>query len=97
MNSKKGKTKSYGTEMSEDNLAYRLLKSAKLSHEHEQLIRAILPELQYDSMKDQLKKTFNSSSQHIPIKEEGFIKTENALLTARFDNLQLIDSYQNDA
>ena len=97
MNSKKDKTKSYGTEMSEDNLAYRLLKSAKLSHEHEQLIRATLPELQYDSMKDQLKNTFNSSSQHIPIKEEGFIKTENALLTARFDNLQLIDSYQNDA
>ena len=48
-------------------------------------------------MKDQLKKTFSSSSQHIPIKEEGFIKTENALLAARFDNLQLIDSYQNDA
>ena len=48
-------------------------------------------------MKDQLKKTFSSSSQHIPIKEEGFIKTENALLVARFDNLQLIDSYQNDA
>ena len=45
-NSKKDKTKSYGTEMSEDILAYRLLKSTKLSHEHEQLIKATLPELQ---------------------------------------------------
>ena len=82
------KAKSYCTEMSEDILPYRLLKSANLSNEHKQLIKATLPELQYDSMKDQLKKTFSDSSRHIPIKEEGLIKTENALLAAGFDNLQ---------
>ena len=48
-------------------------------------------------MKDQLKKTFTDSSWHIPIKEEGFIKTENTLLAAGFANLQLTDSYQDDA
>ena len=47
-------------------------------------------------MKDQLKMTFSHSSRHIHIKEEGLIKTENAFLTAGFDNLQLTDSYQDD-
>ena len=63
--------------MSEDILAYTLLKSANLSNEHKQLVNARLAELQYDWVKDQLKKTFNDSSRHIPITEEGFIKTEN--------------------
>ena len=78
------KTKSCGTEMSEDILAHRLLKSANLSNEDKQLIKAILPELQYESMKDQLKKTFSDSSWH------------NALIPAGFDNLQLTDSYQDN-
>ena len=73
--------------MSEDILAYRLLKSANLSNEHEQLIKATLPELQYDSLKDQLKKTFSDLSWHIPIKEKGLIKAENASLAAGFDNM----------
>ena len=52
--------------MSEDVLAYRLLKSANLSNHHKQLIKATLPELQYNLMKDQLKKTFSNSSRHVP-------------------------------
>ena len=44
-------------------------------------------------MKDQLKKTFSDSSWHIPITDEGLIKTENALLAAGFDNQELTDSY----
>ena len=71
------KTVSYGTEMSEDILAYRLMKSANLSNEHEQLIKATLPELQYDSMKDQLKKTFSNSSRHLgryPLKRKVLLK-----------------------
>ena len=57
-------TKSYSAKMSEAILGYRLLKSANLSNEHKQLIKATLPELQYDSMKDQLKKIFSYSSWH---------------------------------
>ena len=36
------KTKQYGTTMSTDVLAYRLLKSANLSETHEQLARATI-------------------------------------------------------
>ena len=83
--------------MSEDIPAYRLVKSVNLSNERVQLIKATLPELQYDSMKDQLKKTFSDSSRHISIKGGGLIETENALLAAGFDNLHLADSYQDNA
>ena len=50
------KTKSYGTTMSEDILAYRLLKSANFSEQHEQLAKATASDLKFDIMKDQLKK-----------------------------------------
>ena len=56
------KTKSYGTVTSDDILAYRLLKSANLSGYHEELVKATIPNLQYDIMKDQLKKTFSDAS-----------------------------------
>ena len=82
------KTKSYGSVMSDDVLAYRLLKSANLSNNHEQLIKATLPELHYDLMKDQLKKTFSDSSRYIPTKEEDYVKTEEALV-AEMNHLDL--------
>ena len=56
------KTKEHGTEMSADILAYRLLKSANLSDTHEQLAKATITSLTYDSMKTQLKKIFGDSS-----------------------------------
>ena len=84
--------------MSGDILAYRLLKSATIQMKtNKQLIKVTLPELQYDSMKDQLKKTFSDSSRHIPIKEKGFVKTRNALRVAGFDNLKLTDFYEDYA
>ena len=93
------KAKSYGIEMSEDILAYKLLKSANLSNEQKQkkIIKATLAELQYDSIKNQLKETLNDSSWHIPLKEKGLMKTENTLLAAAFDNLQLTYFYQDNA
>ena len=57
------KTKINCTEMSSDILAYRLLKSANLSEHHEQLTRATITELSYESMKLQLKKIFGDSSE----------------------------------
>ena len=54
----KSKTKQYGTEMSTDILAYRLLKSANLSESHEQLAKATISDLTYECMKTQLKKIF---------------------------------------
>ena len=45
------KTKSFGTTMPDDILAYCLLKSANLSEEHEQLAKATFTDLKYDLMK----------------------------------------------
>ena len=56
------KAKSYGTAQSDSVLAYCLLKSANLSNNHEELIKAKIPELKYDLIKDQLKKTFSDAS-----------------------------------
>ena len=51
------KTQSYGTSISGDVQAYRLLKSANISESHQQLARAtILGDLTYEKMKDQLTK-----------------------------------------
>ena len=44
------KIKTHGTLMSDDLLAYRLLRSANLSSCHEELIKATIAALQYDLM-----------------------------------------------
>ena len=61
------KTKSYGTVMSDDILAYRLLQSVNLSTYHEELVKATIPDLQYDIMKMSITRlgTHQTSSQQI--------------------------------
>ena len=57
------KSKSYGTTMSSDILAYRLLKAANISESHQQLARAtIIGDLTYEAMKNQLKRIFGDDS-----------------------------------
>ena len=56
------KTKSYGTVMTEDVLAYRLLKSANLPESQQQLAKATILELKYENMKTQLKKIHGCKS-----------------------------------
>ena len=68
------KTKNYGTTMSDDILAYQLSKSAH----HKQLIKAIIPNLQYNIMKDQLKKMFSDALKQVPTKTEDIIKLEKS-------------------
>ena len=66
------KTKSYGTTMSDDVLAYRLLKSANLPESQQQLAKATITELKYENMKTQLKKIHGCKSNNsIEIKEES--------------------------
>ena len=55
------KTMSSGTVMSDGILAYRLLKSSNLSSHQEELVNTTMPDLKYDIMKDQLKKTFSDA------------------------------------
>ena len=64
-----------------------MLKSANLSANHKKLIKATIPELKYDLMKDQLKKTFSDASRHIPTKNEEVIKAENTFLTEDFSQI----------
>ena len=62
------KAKGFELALPDGVLAYRLLKSANLSSEHEQLAKATLPSLTYDNMKKQLKKIFNKvSTSSLPI------------------------------
>ena len=65
------KAKSYGTTMSDDVLAYRLLKSANLPESQQQLAKATIGELKYDNMKTQLKKIHGCKSNSLEIKEEN--------------------------
>ena len=67
------KTNSKGTELSQNVLAYRLLKSANLTDKDEQLLKATVKEMTYDGVKDQLRKIFSGR-----VTEEGNvnIKTE---------------------
>ena len=48
--------------MPDNILAYRLLKSVNLSSYYEELVKAAIPDLQYNIMKDQLKKTLSDAS-----------------------------------
>ena len=88
------KTKSFGTEMSDDILAYRLLKAANLSNHHEELIKATIPDLKYDLMKDQLKKTFSDASRQIPTKvEDVIVKTEETYLTEEMNQISFQENH----
>ena len=56
------KTKSHGATMSDDIMAYRLLKSANISNEHQQLARATMGDLKYENIKSQLNKIFGDQA-----------------------------------
>ena len=59
------KIKNYGTEMLDNILAYCLLKNANLKQSKEQPIKAIISDLRYNLMKEQLKKIFGDLSSSI--------------------------------
>ena len=90
------KTESYGTVISDDILAYRLLKSANLSSYHEELVKATIPDFQYDIMKDQLKKTFSDASKQIPTKSDEIIKMEEAFMAEEINHLSFQESYHQN-
>ena len=65
-----------------------MLKSANLSNNRKELIKAIIPKLKYDSMKDQLKKTFSDSSNHVSTKNE-ITDTKDTFLTEDFSKMTI--------
>ena len=73
-----------------------LMKSANLSSNHEELIKATIPELKYDLMKDQLKTTFSDASRNIPTKNEKAIKAENIFLTEHFGEMTIEEGFNSN-
>ena len=51
-------------------LAYRLLNSANLTNEQKQLVKATISKMDYQIMKDQLKKVFTSTSTNVDNKND---------------------------
>ena len=56
------KTKSHGTIWSDNLLAYRLLKSPNLTKRNEQLVKATISELKYNTVKIKLTKIFSDTN-----------------------------------
>ena len=69
------KTTKFGTTMSEDNLAYRLLKSANLSEEQEQL--ATIDKYMFETMQEQLKRIYGDKKMTKETSFKSDIKVEN--------------------
>ena len=65
------RTKTFKIEMSENLLAFRLLKCANLTNNREELARATIEEWTYDEMKKKLKQIFGDSK--LEVKEEASI------------------------
>ena len=65
------------------------MKSANLYSNHEELIKATIPELKYGLMKDQLKKTFSDASRQIPTKNEKVIKAEDIFSIEHFSEMTI--------
>ena len=72
------KTRTYGTAMSDDLLAYCLLKAANLTMPGKQLVKATITELNYEIVTSKLTKVFSDGSELMPpdVKSEVQIKSE---------------------
>ena len=74
------KAKQHKMELPDGVLAYRFLNSANISSHHKQLVRGTLPELSYQSMKDQLKKIFSDPTNLVSdAKQEQAIEVDPAM------------------
>ena len=87
------KRKSYGTQMSENILAYRLLKSANLPELYEQMVKGTTTDLNCNLMKDQLKKMFGET---LPSIEKYSIKAEDTFHTQHASRNHYEELYESD-
>ena len=82
------KTRTYGTTMSDDLLAYHLFKVAKLTMRDKQLVKATITKLNYKIVKRKMSKAFSDESELIApdVQSEVQIKSEPTFHTLnRFD------------
>ena len=73
-----------------------MLKSANLSNNHKELIKATTPELKYDLIKDQLKKTFSDASRHISTKNKEVMKAEDTFLIEDFSQMTIEKGFDTE-
>ena len=71
------KTTKFVTIMPEDILAYRLLKSADLSEEQEQLVKATIDKYMFKTMQEQLKRIYGDKKMSNETNFKSDIKVEN--------------------
>ena len=64
------KAKSFYMEILDGVLTYRLFNSANLTNEQKQLVKATVSKMDYQIMKDQLKKVFTSTSTNVDNKTD---------------------------
>ena len=76
--------KKYKMELPDGVLAFRLLKSANISKEQQQLERATLTELTFANIRKQLKAIHDSASDHYEIQAELPVKVEPVYEVADF-------------
>ena len=69
------KTKSLGTNISDDLLGYRMIKSANLCDQDEKMIKATCT-LTYDDVKSKLKSVFSDAGNSLSVKNENIKKEE---------------------
>ena len=86
------KVKAKGTQISTEVLAYRLIKSANVTASQEQLIKATIDKIDYDTMAKQLKKvfkgvnpSFQDTGSNIKEEPEDIIIPNDTLYGARYD------------
>ena len=96
------KTKSHGTVWSDDLLAYRLLKSANLTTRDEQLVKATIGELKYETVKTKLTKIFTDTNEvptsdfnNINIKSEPTFHTQNLTAEESTQNLDYEEHFDH--
>ena len=87
------KTKSYRTQMSENVLAYRLLKSANLSELNKQMVKGTTTDLKLNLIKEQLKKMLEES---LPSIEKCSIKAEDTFYAQHTSRNHYEELYESD-
>ena len=65
------KAKSFEMEILDGVLAYRLLNSANLTRDQKQLVKATVSKMDYNIMKDQLKKVFTNTARDLSSRDEA--------------------------
>ena len=90
------KTKLHGCTMSDNILAYRVLKSANLSLPHEQLARATITTLTYDNMTTQLRKIFGDSGKSLNTERESPLVKIEPVLEATAHDEQTEESFYDE-